>query len=110
MMEQFVFDIIGKRVPTKLSGKIRKDGKHYLAISFVGASTLVSLNKVAGEVYLRCDGKKTISDIVKELSELYPNVQLNILNKDVARCVRDLEVMRLITVVTQESESNAVCN
>lgn len=100
-MEKYIYETISSRVPVKLPGNVREEGKHVLAISFCGASTLVSLNSVAGQVYKRCDGKRTISNIVNDLSEIYTSVPLETLSFDVMKCLRDLEIMYLVTVVKQ---------
>lgn len=98
-MHEYVYKTILSRVPKKMNCKYRKDGDHYLAIDYSYGGLLIALNQTASDVFEHCDGKNTISDILNISFEKYSDVDQEVIRYDVAKCIRDLEVMNLISVV-----------
>ncbi len=97
-MNQTVYEVISQRVPKQLGAKVRKEGKHYIALSpVVGA--FISMNQLAGVIYNKLDGKNTIGNIVEELVERYKNVGRDKIEEDVCKCISDLESFNLVTLV-----------
>lgn len=97
-MKSVLYKYLAERVPRKIGDKIRKDGEHYLSMSTI-MGTFISLNNMAGEIYLKCDGKKTIGNLVEEVCQQYRNMDDEKIKEDVCRCIADLESVNMISVV-----------
>lgn len=98
-MHEYIYDLIGKRVPKQEKCKIRKDGNHYLVLGHDKGGLVVSLNRTSGEVFNSCDGIRTVEDIAKIMHGKYSSVDYANIKRDVIRCVRDLEAMVLVSVI-----------
>lgn len=96
-MHPYIFEVQRTVIPKPVPGKIRKDGNFYLGVSFKSGG-LISLNRVAGEIYNLCDGKKSLDDVVEEMKVRYPDVEIEQLRYDVLKCVRNLEFKKLLEV------------
>lgn len=59
----------------------------------------ISMNNLAGKIYMMIDGRRGIGDIVKEVVNLYKDIPIDKVKVDVCKCVSDLESFNLITVV-----------
>lgn len=96
-MNQIVYEVISQRVPKQLGAKVRKEGKHYVALSpVVGA--FISMNQLAGIIYHKLDGQTTIGNIVDELVQRYKTVERDKIEEDVCKCISDLESFNLVTL------------
>lgn len=95
---QPVYDILFNRVPTPTYLKIRKDGDYYLATS-AARGEIISLNKLAGEICLACNGKNKLEDIYNELLRNYPDTDKLQIAYDLCRCIADLESFGMVSVV-----------
>jgi hypothetical protein len=102
-MNPVLYQNLEQRRPRKIGERVRRDGKHYLSISPI-MGTIISLNNMAGEIYLMCDGKRTIGEMAREFCEQYTTVDPERIKEDVCRCVADLESVHMVSVV-QISES-----
>ncbi len=100
-MNEQLYKVLQNRVPRQYGGNIRKDGEHYICMNMYG-SAVISLNKLAGEIYYLIDDKKTINEIVSELVSKYQNMPLSTIQEDVCRCVAELTALNLITVVRRK--------
>ena len=97
-MHSYVYELIGARIPRKLEGKYRKDGDHYLALNLYSGN-IVSLNNISSQVFVCCDGNNTIEDIINTMKNRYPEVDGEIIRNDALKCIKDLELYALITLV-----------
>lgn len=99
-MNDIVYGVISKRIPSRIESKVRKEGDYYVALSpIMGA--FISMNILAGEIYTMIDGRRCIDDIVEEITQLYKDVPVNRIKKDICRCISDLESFNLITLVKE---------
>ena len=94
-----LYDVIFQRIPYTTSVKFRKDGDFFLG---VGASKgdILSLNALAGKIYLFCDGDKTVGCIYNELKNQYNETDENDIAYDLCRCISDLDRKGMIAFVT----------
>ena len=97
-MNPILYQNLEQRKPRKIGERVRRDGEHYLSISPL-MGTIISLNDMAGEIYLMCDGKRTIGDMAREFCTQYATVDPERIKEDICRCVADLESVNMVSVV-----------
>ena len=97
MVHENVYKVIFMRTPRFTGIKIRKDGDFYLCVSPSRAG-IISLNALAGEICLACDGKSTIKDIHNGLTKTYRGVNKEEIAHDLCMCISNLERNGLISV------------
>lgn len=97
-MNDILYRVLEKRIPVQNDVKIRADGDHYLMLSPVW-SVFISLNRMAGNVYYFCDGKRTIGDIVSIFKKQYSTMPSKKIQEDICKCMSDLESVHAISVI-----------
>lgn len=95
-MNQFVYDEISTRIPTRLPLKCRKDGAFYLVLGATNTE-VVSINNTSYEILKRCDGRSTLQQIHADLLSLYNGVDSERLLKDLIHTVVNFEHLNWIT-------------
>jgi hypothetical protein len=95
-MHEYVYEVIGKRIPKQKKYKGRKDGKHFLILAEEAGGLITSLNKTSIAVLELCNGQNSIKEITEIMGEKYPNVAKEIITADTARCICDLKAMNLV--------------
>lgn len=98
-VHDYIYSVILERVPKTKNFKIRRDGKYSLVLE-EKSGIITSLNNTASQILNYCDGKNTIKDIVDRIALKYPSVNKKAIKKDVIECVRHLESMQLISVLS----------
>ena len=95
-IEQCVYDILFARtLRISPTSKIQKDGNFYLGTNAT-LGKIMSLNNLAGEICLSCDGSSNIGSIFGKFKDLYPAVSDDLLKFDICRCISDLERLGMI--------------
>ncbi len=88
-----LFDKMADWIPEKVCQKYRDDGEFVIVTNF--SNKIIYLNSTAGDVFLMCDGKKTVEEICQSITCEY-NVTMEILQNDIVKLIRDLQWNRLI--------------
>ena len=96
-----VYESLNSLIPRKDCQKYRNDGE-FIVVSNT-ANKILFLNQTAKEIFILCDGANSIRDIVEKLSTIY-NVDINQLQKDVVRTIRDFQWNNLITLAKKHSD------
>jgi hypothetical protein len=94
---EYIYKVIGERIPKKENFKIRKDGKYSLVLQ-EKVGIITSLNETAAFIITKCDGNTNINKIIDDLCMEYLEVDKSIITADVVKCVRDLEAMKILNV------------
>ncbi|WFR54802.1 PqqD family protein [Anaerocolumna sp. AGMB13025] len=95
-MHDYVYEVIGKRIPRQKRYKGRIDGKHYLILAEEAGGLITSLNKTSLAVLELCNGQNSIKEITDIMGAKYPGVEKDIIIADTARCICDLKAMNLV--------------
>lgn len=82
--------------PRSTGRRARDLGDEYLFYDEAGDAVHV-LNGTAREIYLMCDGIRTVSDLARELSETY-GVDREVADRDVLEIVARLVDLNLLAV------------
>lgn len=98
-VHDYIYSVISERIPKKKNFKIRKDGKYSLVLE-EKSGIITSLNNTASMILNDSNGINTIKDIVDRIALRYPIVDEKTIKKDVIECVRHLESMQLISVLS----------
>lgn len=88
-----MFDKIKSLIPRKSCQKFRCDSVFTIVSN--NSNKTVYLNSTASDIFLLCDGKKSIEDICNQMLSEY-DVDTETLQKDIVKIVRDLQWNRLI--------------
>lgn len=82
--------LLGDRIPTRTASKARQDGEFLLLLPHT--RRLAVLNRTAREIWGLCDGRRTVRQIITELTRRYRGLRV----QDVIICLRDLERAHLV--------------
>lgn len=91
-----VYNVLFKRQPYVTSLRIRKDGGFYLGTSVVSGE-IISLNSLAGEICVSCDGTKKVGEIYEKLVATYPDTCKHTIAYDLCKCLSDLERLGMVS-------------
>ena len=91
------YDLMFKRVPKPISLRCRKDGKFFLAVGACKGD-MVSLNAIAGEICMYCDGKRNVGEICEIMQKKYSDVEKYKLLSYICTCIMDLDNCGLIMI------------
>jgi len=97
-----VYEELFKRKPRIIGYKIRRDGEFYIGASSYDG-TLFSLNTLAGQICMYCDGNRTVEEIYKELIVKYTDTDRDMIAFDLCKCLSDLEAVGMITVTNSNA-------
>lgn len=95
-MHPYVFELQSHKKAQVLPHKMKRSGQFYIGVSEKKDISTISLNRVAGEIFELCNNERTLTDIVKEMKVIYPDVNEETLSLDVLTCVRNLESKGLV--------------
>jgi hypothetical protein len=95
-MHRYIIETLEELVPKRTNIKKFREDKDFLFVRGKKKKILV-LNPTAREIYGLCDGK-TVGQIIKVMSESYPNINMEKLSLDTLRFLRSMEISELIVM------------
>lgn len=90
-----------KKIPKKLNFKWRLEGesKDYVIYQHPVTGMLDILNPVATDIFVKCDGEKTIGEIVDQMMKEYIGVERDVLLQDIYGFIQHMMKERVFFVV-----------
>ena len=88
-----VFEKMKTLIPHKSCQKFRCDSEFTIVKNF--ANKTVYLNSTASDIFMLCDGKKSIDDICNQMLSEY-DITREIIQRDIVKVIRDLQWNRVI--------------
>lgn len=105
-MNNIIYDAVKDLIPYSKAIKSRQDGDFLILVNSI--CDYQFLNETAKDIYLQCDGNKTIDDILLYLVNSY-DADIEILKSDLISIIRDLQCNDLLGV-KRKYKSNRRCN
>lgn len=88
-----MFEKMKSLIPHKYCQKYRCDSEFTIVNNF--SNKIVYLNSTASDIFMLCDGKKSIDDICNQILSEY-DVSREILQRDIVKIIRDLQWNKVI--------------
>lgn len=87
-MNDFVYEEVKNLCPVPDVVKSRKDGMYLILVN--NKFEFLFLNETASEIYELFNGKRTISDVIEEIFQIYEVSKTDLIS-DICHLVRDLQ-------------------
>ena len=94
-MHSYIIKTLEDLVPQKTGIKKFRDDDEFLFVR--GKSKILVLNPTARQIYGLCDSR-TVEQIIKVMSSLYPDIDREKLSLDTLRFLRSMEASELVVL------------